>query len=97
MVASLLRVKDNFCIYSECEKTLRDAGKITELVLLMKKEAKHETALDLLLSSDLEDKIEQINDYLATVSDAFEVTCSKSLEIFSKFSRDFFEPEKKLR
>ena len=73
MVASLLRVKDNFCIYSECEKTLRDAGKITELVLLMKKEAKHETALDLLLSSDLEDKIEQINDYLATVANAFEV------------------------
>ena len=52
---------------------LRDAGKMVELVLLMKKEGKHEKALNLLVTSDLDDKIEQIIDYLATCENAFNV------------------------
>ena len=76
MVKSLLRVKDNFCIYSECEKVLRDAGKMVELVLLMKKEGKHERALNLLVDSELDDKIELIIDYLATCDGAFNVALS---------------------
>ena len=52
---------------------LRDAGKMVELVLLMKKEGKHEKALNLLVTSDLDDKINQIIDYLATCESAFNV------------------------
>ena len=35
MISSLLRLKENFCIQSECEKILREAKKVNELVLLL--------------------------------------------------------------
>ena len=37
MISSLLRLKENFCLYNECEKLLSKNNKIPELVLLMKK------------------------------------------------------------
>ena len=37
MISSLLRLKENFCLYNECEKLLTKSNKIPELVLLMKK------------------------------------------------------------
>ena len=42
MISSLLRLKENFCIQSECEKILREAKKVNELVLLLQRARKHE-------------------------------------------------------
>ena len=93
MISSLLRLKENFCLYNECEKLLTKSNKIPELVLLMKKankasfqncmfncfkgspvnnfenHFKHLNALHLLVDSKLENKIDQINEYLADLTD----------------------------
>lgn len=63
MVSSLLRLKENFCIETECEQILTEHGKIDELVILFKRKGKHAEALSL-LSKGGEEQIENIIKYL---------------------------------
>ena len=45
MISSLLRLKENFCIQSECERILREVNRTNDLVLLLKRAEKHDEAL----------------------------------------------------
>lgn len=73
MISSLLRLKDNYCIQSECERILRDANRPNELVLLLKRAKKHIEALHLLYESKQDDAIRQkfSNSYRRTYNSIF--------------------------
>ena len=55
MISSLLRLKENYCIQSECERILKEANRPKDLVLLLKRAGKHKEALELLFESNKDD------------------------------------------
>ena len=57
MISSLLRLKENYCIQSECERILTEAKRTNELVLLLKRAKKHIEALQILYESKQSDGV----------------------------------------
>lgn len=49
LVASLLRLPDNFCHLEECERALKKHQKFSELIILYQQKGQHEKALELLM------------------------------------------------
>jgi histidyl-tRNA synthetase len=48
LIASLLKLPDNSCIFEEAEQDLKDANLPSELLILYERKEKHKEALDLL-------------------------------------------------
>ncbi|KAI6190465.1 hypothetical protein M3Y97_00120900 [Aphelenchoides bicaudatus] len=74
LVASLLKVSGNICIFEEIEQDLKDANLSSELLILYKRKEKHKEALALLKEQAHSEKgplsgLDQIVEYLQELSE----------------------------